>query len=54
MILLAPGVPDGRARSGASFASALWLTWDLAGRGRWLSLIRSLLGNSGRQGRALG
>ena len=32
----------------------LWLTWDLAGRGRWLSLIRPLLGNSGRQGRALG
>ena len=32
----------------------LWLTWDLARRGRWLSLIRPLLGNSGRQGRALG
>jgi hypothetical protein len=32
----------------------LWLTWDLAGRGRWLSLIRPLLGNVGRQGRALG
>jgi hypothetical protein len=32
----------------------LWLIWDLAGRGRWLSLIRPLLGNGGRQGRALG
>jgi hypothetical protein len=32
----------------------LWLIWDLTGRGRWLSLIRPLLGNSGRQGRALG
>jgi hypothetical protein len=32
----------------------LWLTWDLAGRGRWLTVIRPLLGKSGRQGRALG
>jgi hypothetical protein len=53
MILLALG----RAR----WASESWdvigfrplLTWDLAGRGRWLSLIRPLLGNSERQGRAL-
>ena len=55
MILLAPG----RARWaseiwGVISLPPLWLTWDLAGRGRWLSLIRPLLGNSGRQGRALG
>jgi hypothetical protein len=55
IILLAPG----RARSvseiwGVISLPPLWLTWDLAGRGRWLSLIRPLLGNVGRQGRALG
>ena len=55
MILLAPR----RARWaseiwGVISLPPLWLTWDLAGRGRWLSLIRPLLGNSGRQGRALG
>ena len=55
MILLAPG----RARWaseiwGVISLPPLWLTWDLAGRGRWLSLIRPLLGNSGWQGRALG
>jgi hypothetical protein len=55
MILLAPG----RARwaseiRGVISLPPLWLTWDLAGRGRWLSLIRPLLGNSRRQGRALG
>jgi hypothetical protein len=33
----------------------LWLlTWNLAGRGRWLSLIRPLLDKIGRQGRSLG
>jgi hypothetical protein len=55
MILLAPG----RARWaseiwGVISLPPLWLTWDLAGRGRWLCLIRPLLGNVGRQGRALG
>jgi hypothetical protein len=55
MILLALG----RARWaseiwGVILLPPLWLTWDLAGRGRWLSLIRPLLGSSGRQGRALG
>jgi hypothetical protein len=55
MILLEPG----RAR----WASEIWGvirfrpygspgTWP--GRGRWLSLIRPLLGNSGRQGCGLG
>ena len=55
IILLAPG----RARSaseiwGVISLPPLWLTCDLAGRARWLTLIRPLLGNSGRHGRALG
>jgi hypothetical protein len=55
MILLA----HGRARWaseiwGVISLPPLWLTWDLAGRGCSLSLIRPLRGNSGRQGRALG
>jgi hypothetical protein len=55
IIMLAPG----RARWpseiwGVIRFHPLWLTWDLAGRAHWLSLIRRLLGNSGRQGRALG
>src|SRR5215217_5266287 len=49
MILLALG----RARWaseiwGVISLPPLWLTWDLAGRGRWLSLICALFGNSGR------
>jgi hypothetical protein len=55
MILLAPG--DARWASeirGVISLPPLWLTWDLAVPGRWPSLIHPLLGNSGRQGRALG
>jgi hypothetical protein len=55
MILLAPGACQvGERDMGVISLPPLWLTWDLAGRGRWPSLIRPLLGNSGRQGRALG